>query len=183
MAYRGKIDGPRRNSLRPVNLHTACNDCVVLYSFISPQNVIAKKEYKKQNLDRYTEAASVNNSSVPTSWQKTEINGESTSMVWPTLGSRTAKEPNRTNLMTLFTGLSLLLSSALVPLWRLRASIFSTSCRLLLRNSSIMLDIVISLQKHFRHVLGLRFLTINLCNFVSSFWQPAHDGRWRLAGA
>ena len=26
----------------------------------------------------------------------TEINGESTSMVWPTLGSRTAKEQNRT---------------------------------------------------------------------------------------
>jgi len=25
-----------------------------------------------------------------------EINGESTSMVWPTLGSRTAKEQNRT---------------------------------------------------------------------------------------
>ena len=29
-------------------------------------------------------------------WQKTEINGESTSMVWPTLGSRTAREQNRT---------------------------------------------------------------------------------------
>ena len=28
-------------------------------------------------------------------WQRTEINGESTSMVWPTLGSRTAKEQNR----------------------------------------------------------------------------------------
>ena len=28
--------------------------------------------------------------------QRTEINGESTSMVWPTLGSRTAKEQNRT---------------------------------------------------------------------------------------
>ena len=27
-------------------------------------------------------------------WQRTEINGESTSMVWPTLGSRTAKELN-----------------------------------------------------------------------------------------
>ena len=27
--------------------------------------------------------------------QRTEINGESTSMVWPTLGSRTAKEQNR----------------------------------------------------------------------------------------
>jgi len=26
---------------------------------------------------------------------RTEINGESTSMVWPTLGSRTAKEQNR----------------------------------------------------------------------------------------
>jgi len=25
-------------------------------------------------------------------WQRTGINGESTSMVWPTLGSRTAKE-------------------------------------------------------------------------------------------
>ena len=29
-------------------------------------------------------------------WQRTEINGESTFMVWPTLGSRTAKEQNRT---------------------------------------------------------------------------------------
>jgi len=29
-------------------------------------------------------------------WQRTVINGESTSMVWPTLGSRTAKEQNRT---------------------------------------------------------------------------------------
>ena len=29
--------------------------------------------------------------------QRTEINGESTSMVWPTLGSRTAKEQNRTS--------------------------------------------------------------------------------------
>ena len=28
-------------------------------------------------------------------WQRTGINGESTSMVWPTLGSRTAKEQNR----------------------------------------------------------------------------------------
>jgi len=28
--------------------------------------------------------------------QTTEVNGESTSMVWPTLGSRTAKEQNRT---------------------------------------------------------------------------------------
>ena len=28
-------------------------------------------------------------------WQRTEINGESTPMVWPTLGSRTAKEQNR----------------------------------------------------------------------------------------
>ena len=28
-------------------------------------------------------------------WQRTEMNGESTSMVWPTLGSRTAKEQNR----------------------------------------------------------------------------------------
>jgi len=27
-----------------------------------------------------------------TEWQRTEINGESTSMVWPTLGSKTAKE-------------------------------------------------------------------------------------------
>ena len=27
---------------------------------------------------------------------RTEINGESTSMVWPTVGSRTAKERNRT---------------------------------------------------------------------------------------
>jgi len=29
-------------------------------------------------------------------WQRSGINGESTSMVWPTLGSRTAKEQNRT---------------------------------------------------------------------------------------
>ena len=29
-------------------------------------------------------------------WQRTGINGESTPMVWPTLGSRTAKEENRT---------------------------------------------------------------------------------------
>jgi len=29
-------------------------------------------------------------------WQRTEINGESTSMAWPTLGSRAAKEQNRT---------------------------------------------------------------------------------------
>jgi len=29
-------------------------------------------------------------------WQTTEINGESTSMVWLTLGLRTAREPNRT---------------------------------------------------------------------------------------
>ena len=27
--------------------------------------------------------------------QRTEINGESTSMVWPTLASKTAKEQNR----------------------------------------------------------------------------------------
>ena len=30
-------------------------------------------------------------------WQRTGVNGESMSMVWPTLGSRTAKEQNRTN--------------------------------------------------------------------------------------
>jgi len=29
-------------------------------------------------------------------WQRTEINGKGTSMMWPTLGSRTAKEQNRT---------------------------------------------------------------------------------------
>ena len=29
-------------------------------------------------------------------WQRTEINGESMSMTWPTLGSRPAKEQNRT---------------------------------------------------------------------------------------
>jgi len=29
-------------------------------------------------------------------WQRIEINGESTSTMWPTLGSRTAKEQNRT---------------------------------------------------------------------------------------
>ena len=33
---------------------------------------------------------------VEESIRMTEINGESTSMVWPTLGSRTAKEQNRT---------------------------------------------------------------------------------------
>ena len=32
----------------------------------------------------------------PPEWQRTEINGESTSTVWPTIGSRTAKEQNRT---------------------------------------------------------------------------------------
>ena len=32
-------------------------------------------------------------------WQRTGINGESTSMVWPTLGSRTPKEQNRTELI------------------------------------------------------------------------------------
>jgi len=31
-------------------------------------------------------------------WQRTDINGESTSMVWPTLGSRTAKEQNRSGI-------------------------------------------------------------------------------------
>ena len=30
-------------------------------------------------------------------WQRTGINGESTSMVWPTLGPRKAKEQNRTH--------------------------------------------------------------------------------------
>ena len=34
-------------------------------------------------------------------WQRTGINGESTSMVWPTLGSRTAKEQNRTCVLRL----------------------------------------------------------------------------------
>jgi len=29
-------------------------------------------------------------------WQRTEINGERTFMVWPTLGSRTAEEQNGT---------------------------------------------------------------------------------------
>jgi len=33
-----------------------------------------------------------------------EINGESTSMVWPTLGSRTTKEQNRTRYSRLSTG-------------------------------------------------------------------------------
>jgi len=32
-------------------------------------------------------------------WQRTGTNGESTPMVWPTLGSRTAKEQNRTELI------------------------------------------------------------------------------------
>ena len=36
--------------------------------------------------------------SMEESIRMTEINGESTSMVWPTLGSRTAKEQNRTSL-------------------------------------------------------------------------------------
>ena len=36
-------------------------------------------------------------------WQRTEINGESTSMVWPTLGSRTAKEQNRTDDQNILT--------------------------------------------------------------------------------
>jgi len=37
-------------------------------------------------------------------WNKkrTEINRESTSMLWPTLGSRTAKEQNRTGLPVIF---------------------------------------------------------------------------------
>ena len=34
-------------------------------------------------------------------WKRTGINGESTSMVWPTLGSRTAKEQNRTGHVTI----------------------------------------------------------------------------------
>ena len=34
-------------------------------------------------------------------WQRTGINGESTSMVWPTLGSRTAKEQNKFSLTLL----------------------------------------------------------------------------------
>ena len=33
---------------------------------------------------------------IQSEWQRTEINLKSTSMVWPTLGSRTAKEQNRT---------------------------------------------------------------------------------------
>ena len=37
--------------------------------------------------------------SVEESVRMTEINGESTSMVWPTLGSRTAKEQIRTDLI------------------------------------------------------------------------------------
>jgi len=35
--------------------------------------------------------------SVEESIRMTEINGESTSIVWPTLGSRTAEEQNRTD--------------------------------------------------------------------------------------
>ena len=35
---------------------------------------------------------------VKESIRMTEINGENVSMVWPTLGSRTAKEQNRTEL-------------------------------------------------------------------------------------
>jgi len=38
--------------------------------------------------------------------QRTEINGESTSMVWPTLGSRTAKEQNRTEHLHCFIEIS-----------------------------------------------------------------------------
>ena len=37
-------------------------------------------------------------------WQRTEINGESTSMVWPTLGSRTAKEQNWDLIMSIHLG-------------------------------------------------------------------------------
>ena len=36
-------------------------------------------------------------------WQRTEINGEITFMVWPSLGSRTAKEQNRTEATKSFT--------------------------------------------------------------------------------
>jgi len=34
-------------------------------------------------------------------WQRTEINGENTFMAWPTLGSRTTKEQNRTVILRL----------------------------------------------------------------------------------
>jgi len=33
-------------------------------------------------------------------WQRTEINGESTFMVWPTLGSRMAEEQNSNDVAT-----------------------------------------------------------------------------------
>jgi len=35
-------------------------------------------------------------------WQRTEIHGESTFIVWPILGSRMAEEQNSTSFMTLF---------------------------------------------------------------------------------
>ena len=34
-------------------------------------------------------------------WQRTEINGESTSVVWPALGSRTAEEQNWTTMLSI----------------------------------------------------------------------------------
>ena len=34
----------------------------------------------------------------PSEWQRTEIHVESTFMVWPTLGSRTTEEQNRTEM-------------------------------------------------------------------------------------
>jgi len=43
-------------------------------------------------------------------WQRTGINGESTSMVWPTLGSMTAKEQNSS--VTLYTRESLQVQTA-----------------------------------------------------------------------
>ena len=39
----------------------------------------------------------ISGTSTLSEWQKTEINADSTSMVWPTLGSRTATEQNRTS--------------------------------------------------------------------------------------
>ena len=38
-------------------------------------------------------------------WQRTEINGESTSMVWPALRPRTAKEQNKEQTLWLRLGL------------------------------------------------------------------------------
>ena len=57
-------------------------------------------------------------------WQRTEINAENTSMVWPTLGSRTANEQNR-NVSLLPSGT---LSQAVDSNWRLETHLAMVSC-------------------------------------------------------